>query len=128
LAPSEDWLKGFLAGIFDAEGSAAKHVIRIANTDPEILEWTSRGLRALGFDSIVERRHAANGLANVRLLGGLAERLRFVLTVDPAISRKRMIEGMALKSNVRTGVIDIEPIGDMKLFDITTGTGDFVAD
>jgi len=48
--------------------------------------------------------------------------------MDPAISRKRDIEGTALKSNADLRVASIEPLGIRKLFDITTGTGDFIAD
>jgi DNA repair photolyase len=55
--------------------------------------------------------------------------LRFFHTVDPAITRKRTIDGMALKSDSRLGVVAIEPLGvDLPMFDITTGTGDFIAD
>src|SRR5919202_4686115 len=70
-APSADWAKGFLAGIFDAEGSC----------------------------------------------------------VDPAITRKRSLEGRAVKSSVPLGVVAIEPLGlELPMFDIATGTGDFIAD
>ena len=39
--PSHDWLFGFLAGIFDAEGSYSQGVWRMSNTDPEIIKWTA---------------------------------------------------------------------------------------
>lgn len=36
--------------------------------------------------------------------------------------------GMALKSSARLGVVGVEPTGlDLQLYDITTGTGDFIA-
>ena len=64
----------------------------------------------------------------MRLLGGLREYLRFFHTVDPAITRKRTIEGQAIKSNVPLRVVSIEPLGvDVPLYDITTGTGDYIA-
>jgi len=47
--------------------------------------------------------------------------------VDPAIVRKRGIAGIAVKGKARLGVVEIEPLGEMDLFDITTGTGDFIA-
>ncbi len=60
--------------------------------------------------------------------GGLTENLRFFHTVDPAITRKRSIEGAAIKSTARLGVASIEPLGmELPLYDITTGTGDFIA-
>jgi len=125
--PSLDWCKGYLAGIFDAEGSHSG-VIRICNTDPVIIDWIGYCLRQLGFALCVEDRKLTNGMRVVRLRGGLRENLRFIHTVDPATTRKRQIDGIALKSPARTRVIAIEPLGvDLRLFDITTGTGDFIA-
>lgn len=125
--PRPEWCKGFLAGIFDAEGSHSA-VIRISNTDPQIIDWITWSMRALGFQFVVEDLNRRNGLQSVRLLGGLREKLRFFLTVDPAISRKRNIEGVALKSPTRLMVESIEPLGKgFRLYDVTTGTGDFIA-
>ena len=48
--------------------------------------------------------------------------------MEPAISRKRDVVGVALKGNARLGVAEIEPLAARKtLYDITTGTGDFIA-
>ncbi|HYJ40343.1 MAG TPA: PA0069 family radical SAM protein [Steroidobacteraceae bacterium] len=64
----------------------------------------------------------------MRLVGGLVEHLRFFHTVDPAISRKRDIAGQAVKSEAKLGVVSIEPLGKAsRLYDITTGTEDFIA-
>jgi DNA repair photolyase len=124
--PTDEWCKGFLAGIFDAEGSCGRQPLRISNADAEIIDWTTYCMRRFRFDYVVENPRP-NGVRNVRVRGGLRERLRFFHTVDPAITRKRSIEGLALKSDARLGVESIEPIGQRQLFDITTGTGDFVA-
>jgi DNA repair photolyase len=125
--PSPDWRKGFLAGIFDAEGSYSGS-LRIPNTDPEIVGWTVSSLESLGFDYVVEPRNRPNGLVYVRQRGGLRETLRFFHMVDPAITRKRSIEGVALKSDAKLRVAAIEPLGlDLPMYDITTGTGDFIA-
>ena len=126
-SPSQDWRKGFLAGVFDAAGGCAD-VVRIYNTDPAIIGWTVSCLAALGFGVAVERKNEANGLTVVRLRGGLRERLRFFHTTDPAITRKRTINGAALNSDARLKVASIEPLGlDLPMYDITTGTGDFIA-
>jgi DNA repair photolyase len=123
-----EWCKGFLAGIFDAEGSHSG-ALRIPNTDPQIIDWITWSLRLLGFRYVVEDPQLANGLRCVRLLGGVPEKLRFFLTVDPAIERKRELEGIALKNpSPRLKVESIEPLGKgWRLYDITTGTGDFIA-
>jgi DNA repair photolyase len=121
------WCRGFLAGIFDAEGSHGE-VVRISNTDQQIIDWTCWSLRALGFQFRVEGYNRTNGCRVVRLVGGLPEKLRFFHAVDPAISRKRDIEGVALKNPANLKVAEIEPLGrGYRLYDITTGTGDFIA-
>jgi DNA repair photolyase len=121
------WRKGFLAGIFDAEGSCSAS-LRIPNTDRSIIEQTAECLRALGFRFVIEDYDRPNGLRCVRLLGGMPAQQRFFMTVDPAITRKRSIEGRAVKNSPRLGVVSIEPLGfEMPMYDITTGTGDFIA-
>jgi DNA repair photolyase len=125
---TDSWCKGFLAGIFDAEGCHSRGIILIANTDPALIDWTAWCMRRLGFSFRIEKTARDNGLAYVRLTGGLREVLRFLHCVDPAISRKRAIEGMALKSNAPLQVRVVEPLDlEMPLYDITTGTGDFIA-
>jgi DNA repair photolyase len=127
-SPSLDWCKGFLAGIFDGEGSCSQGVLRIANTDRAIIERTTDCLRMLGFNFVVEERGLANGLKCVRIRGGLREHLRFFHAVDPAITRKRNISGTALKSDAPLRVVSVESMGvDLPMYDITTGTGDFIA-
>jgi DNA repair photolyase len=126
-APDRDWHCGFLAGIFDAEGSYSG-VWRVSNTDPEIIKRTTAALDVLGFDYVLEPSNRANGLVVVRLRGGLREVMRFFHATDPAITRKRSIEGVALKSNAKLRVAAIEPLGiELPMYDITTGTGDFIA-
>jgi len=126
--PLPEWRKGFLAGTFDAEGCYSGRVWRVSNTDPEIIGWTVSSMRALGFDVVTEDLHRPNGLQAVRMRGGLKEGLRFFHTTDPAITRKRDIAGMAIKSDARLRVTAVEPLGlDLQMYDITTGTGDFIA-
>jgi DNA repair photolyase len=125
-SPSDDWCKGFLAGIFDAEGGRSEGILRISNTDPEILDWTAFCLRRFRFCFAVEQpKHPT--LQVLRMRGGLSEQLRFFHTVDPAITRKRSIVERAIKTSARLGVVAIEPVGKMELYDITTGTSDFIA-
>jgi DNA repair photolyase len=124
LVPGEDWQKGFLAGIFDAEGSYARGILEIPNADPETIDAIGLALKGLDFRFVIEDRHPAA----VHLLGGPAEHLRFFHTVDPAITWKRSIEGTAVKSEAPLDIVSVEPVGmDLPLFDITTGTGDFIA-
>lgn len=128
LNPNDEWRKGFLAGIFDAEGSCGREAWRVSNTDPLIVAWLKACLDHFNFRYAVEDRGLANGLRTVRLLGGLHERLRFFHLTNPAITRKRTIDGMALEASGSRRVVSVEPLGlTMRLYDITTGTGDFIA-
>jgi DNA repair photolyase len=129
--PSRGWQCGFLAGVFDSEGSCSQGVLRMSNTDSEIIAWIRRSLDALGFDHVVECDHSqrTGPICVVRLTGGLAQQWRFFHATDPAITRKRDMVGQAVKTDARLGVKSIEPLGAaLRLYDITTGTGDFIAD
>jgi DNA repair photolyase len=127
---SVEWSAGLLAGLFDAQGSFSQGVLRVSNSDAEIIAWTVRSLTALGLPYRVE--HVASGRAGpvtvVRLTGGLREHLRFFHTVVPAITRKMAFAGQVVKSAAPLKVASIEPMGKaMALYDITTETGDFIA-
>ena len=126
--PPDAWCRGFLAGIFDAEGSYLRGIIRISNKDPVILHVIEDSLRRLRVPYVRERPRADNGVACIRVTGGLHQHLRFFHMVDPAITRKRTIQGAAVKGNAPLKVEAVEPLGlDMPLYDITTGTGDYIA-
>jgi DNA repair photolyase len=126
LNPSDEWRKGFLAGIFDVGGSGSG-VVEISSRDATILRWTESCLQALGFTTLLDGPDV-DGVCVVRLRGGLREVLRFAHLVDPAIRRKLDIDGMELTSDPSTAVASIEPLATtMRLYDITTGTGDFIA-
>ncbi len=127
---ARSWHAGFLAGIFDVEGSYGDGMLRISNTGPEIIGWIGEALRALAFRYCIE--HADSTVTKptdvVRVLGGLPEHLRFFHCVDPAIGRKRDISGQPVRSSAQLSVIAVQPLGRaMRLYDITTGTEDFIA-
>ena len=128
--PAREWAAGFLAGIFDAEGSYSDFTIRISNTDKEIISRIAQCLDTFAFRYVVEhtKREATKPVDVVRVLGGLKEHFRFFHTVNPAITRKRDISGVAVKSDAQVRVASVEPLGKtMRLYDITTGTEDFIA-
>lgn len=125
--PDEGWCAGFLAGIFDAEGGYNRGVLRISTTDPRILAWIESCLGRLGLPVVTEPPQP-NGCLSVRVPGGLRQHLRFFHATDPAITRKRAIEHTALTSDAPLQVEAIEPLGvEIPMYDITTGTGDFIA-
>lgn len=122
-----DWFAGFLAGAFDAEGSCSRDILRIANKDAEYLDLLERGLGALGLPFVHEPPRA-NGVHDIRLTGGLPIRQRFFHLTQPAITRKMEVAGTALKSIADLRVVSIDDLGyEAEMVDITTGTGDFIA-
>ena len=129
-AVSRSWQAGFLSGLFDAEGSYSGGILRISNTDPNIVAWTTAALTALGVRFVLEcvSHQDRKPVTVVRVVGGLREHLRFFHSCDPVITRKRDIAGQAVKSTAQLGVVSIEPLGRvMRLYDISTGTEDFIA-
>jgi DNA repair photolyase len=127
--PYDSWRAGFLAGLFDGEGSYSCGVLRISNTDRVIIERLCDSLAFFGFKSVIEHQDFEHrkSIDTVRVLGGLKEHLRFFHLTGPAIRRKCDIAGQAVKSEAQLGVVSIEPLGTMELYDITTGTEDFIA-
>lgn len=129
-SPTDAWRKGFLAGIYDAEGSLSEGILRISNTCAEILRQTREACERFGFDlgETTSGCGRAKPITCCHLRGGLAETVRFLHTVRPAIARKQSIVGQAVKGSAHLHVVGVEPVGiELRLFDITTGTGDFIA-
>jgi DNA repair photolyase len=125
---SREWQRGFLGGVFDAEGSYSRGILRISNTDPTMLAQIMSSLLEFGIAFSLDIPLDPIKAVNVRIVGGLPEHVRFFHLVDPAITRKRAFGGYAVKSQARLRVVAIEPLGlEMPMYDITTGTGDFLA-
>ena len=129
LDPSDDWRRGFLAGAFDADGTVTADGLRITGSDERFVGWARESLGWLEFDVREELPARGTDVRSLRVRGGPRELLRFVHLTDPAITRKRTVAGMAVTADARTRVVSVEPLGTaMRLYDITTGTGDFIAD
>lgn len=125
--PSSAWRAGFLAGIFDAEGSCSRGILRISNKDQDVLDLISECLEAFNLPHIVEPPRPS-GVRAVRITGGLPQRQRFFAIAKSAISRKRDITGTAVKTASDLSVVSVEDLGyEIEMVDITTGTGDFIA-
>ena len=121
----QEWLRGWLSGIFDAEGGTTSGCVRIYNTAEEILGLTDKALAAFGFRTVRDVAKA-NGCSSVRILGGLPEVARFFNLTGPAISRKFPAIDQRLRGSSK--VADVQIIRErMELVDITTSTENFVA-
>ncbi|GAB2966875.1 intein-containing Rv2578c family radical SAM protein [Amycolatopsis acidiphila] len=119
---ADDWRKGFLAGTFDADGSCGEGTVRVTSARADTIEGFSSALEHFGFGFAVE----GEGVRVVRLSGGLAEQLRFFHATGAATTRKLSLDGLPVEPG--HAVASIEPLGaEEPLYDITTGTGDFIA-
>jgi hypothetical protein len=118
---SFDFKRGFLAGVFDAEGSYSKSNLRIHQTKVNgLLEKIERYARALGVTFSREVKAS-------RMTGSLREKIRFFSILRPALTGKttaligRCFDFQhAPVSSIRQG-----PLREM--LDIQTSTGTFIA-
>ena len=128
LMPTPSWSKGFLAGAFDVRGREGQ-TPAISSGDPEVLERVELSFQRLGFPCEIDPRAASGALRTVRLSGELGERMRFLLSVDPAVVARRELAGSGVNAPEGLRVESIRPLGGtMRMYDITTGTEDFIAD
>ncbi|GAA2554472.1 intein-containing Rv2578c family radical SAM protein [Pseudonocardia hydrocarbonoxydans] len=120
-----DWCAGFLAGVVDARGSVSCGELRVRHSDEEVVGRVAGALHRLGLGFAMES--AERGERVVRLTGGPAALARFLQLTGPAVGRRRDLSGGPV--GVAAEVVAIEPTGRTEpMFDITTGTGDFVAE
>lgn len=132
---SVEYLRGFVAGIFDAEGSNTGNnnssTLRIFNSDDSLLYLVEKALTFGGefkwiYDT--DKQPANKVVRTIRIKGGLAEHVRFFQWCDPAIRRKIKIAGASIKNNQDLQIASIRSLDvEMDMFDITTGTEDFIA-
>lgn len=126
--PDAHWQRGFLAGVFDLAGGYGRGQLAVAHDEPEIADAFVAALARFGFAHQLDEVPKFPTRQEVRLLGGIGEVLRFLHVSNPAVGWKRSLDGAVIGAS-RRRVEAIEPLGlQLPLFDITTGTGDFVAD
>jgi len=124
---SREWSSGFLAGAFDAEGSLSQGILRFSNKSLVYLGEVVEALAVWGIESVLEPP-AASGVSSVRVRGGVPAARRFIRLTLPAITRKLSMEGRSVKTASDLRVVSIDDLEqEMDLIDITTGTGDFIA-
>ena len=121
---SKSYYKGFLAGIFDAEGSYSVS-LRITNGDENLLSRIEYCLNKLGFSHTRDVQRE-DGVTAIRLLGGFSEITRFFASVNPACERKYTFYDKAMKEGHAT-IESIKKVQDMVMYDITTTTSTLIA-
>ncbi len=122
---SIQWRMGWLAGFFDTDGSYTGKNLRFSQKDIEQLLKVQRYTEALGFSFKIEERER---ISTAILTGTLKDRIRFLSTIRPALTRKCAdFEGRKF-SRTWTPVDGIRRIGQRRLLDIQVDRGTFIAE
>lgn len=126
--PTTGWYRGFLAGAFGAVGRADRLAISFTSADRLFLARVTEALTHLGLPSRTPVRVRGGGTGTVEIDRDLWAALRFrhLTGVDDA---PLDASGVGVRAGRQLAVVDIEDLGlTLPLFDISTGTGDFIAD
>jgi DNA repair photolyase len=121
--PTTDWFRGFLAGAFGATGRSDRLSITFASDDRGFLNRIVEALTQLGLPS---RRPPRSNAVEIGPDLWAALRFRHLTGVTDA---PLDASGVGVRGGRQLAVVDIEDLGlTLPLFDISTGTGDFIAD
>ncbi len=127
-APSDSFDRGFVAGLFDAAGRLDGLTVRLASQSEDLLALAVAALGRLGFAARHLRPRPFGSLPAVEVAGTLSEALRLWHATGISAPGPEAT-GSEVAGSAGATVTAVEPLGlDMPLYDITTGTGDFVAD
>ncbi|GEL24008.1 hypothetical protein PSU4_29620 [Pseudonocardia sulfidoxydans NBRC 16205] len=138
LRPGLDWCAGFVAGVLDAAGTRTTDdlVVRAAGQrGHELVEHLVAAGRAVGLRFTgsstargVEGTGRRGGVVEAVLPGDARTVARLVGRVDPTSAAVRDMAGATVAA-AGAQVVGVRALGRRQpMFDITTGTGDFVAE
>ena len=126
--PTEPWFRGFLAGAFGSTGRSDRLAVIFTSHDEIFLGHVTEALGRLGISSRGAARRPLGAPAAVETARDLWAALRF-RHLTGVTDAPLDASGVGVRSAGQLTVVDIEPLGlTLPLYDITTGTGDFVAD
>lgn len=121
-----EFRRGYIAGIFDAEGSNSAS-LRISQKSRALLEQVRSYAASLGFTFILEEYAGADRVATLRLVGSVRERMRFFGFFRPAVARKLQAVWDTTLTTDRDPLLAVESVGMRDVIDIQTSTGTFFA-
>ena len=126
--PAGGWYRGFLAGAFGAAGHADRLTVSFTSGDQGFLSRVTDALTHLGLASRSPARTRPGASGTVEIDRDLWAALRFRHLTGVA-DAPLDAAGVGVRSGRHLAVADIEELGlALPLFDISTGTGDFIAD
>lgn len=119
---TDEFMRGFLAGLYDAEGSYNKSVRIHQKKVNGLLERASRYAASLGVSLPVEGNRMS-----VRVQGGLRQHCKFFTLIEPALLRKTShFFGRSIDFS-KDPIVAIEKVGVREVIDIRTSTRTFLA-
>jgi DNA repair photolyase len=127
-APTTDWFRGFLAGAFGAAGRSDRLAITFTSGDHGYLGRIAEALTQLGLPSRRPVRGRPGSIGVVEIDRDLWAALRF-RHLTGVTDAPLDASGVGVRGSRQLAVVDIEDLElTLPLFDISTGTGDFIAD
>ena len=114
--PTDDYKIGFLAGMLDSDGSNSGNTIRFHGIDLKLMNRVKKYLSFFGFKTIKEKE-------SLRIIGNSYIRNSLISLLRPKVPRKNKL----LLGNSPATIKKIKKIGISKVFNISTGTENFVA-
>jgi DNA repair photolyase len=122
------WDKGFLAGIFDTQGCFSARAAYFSHLDFATAQEVCRALDRFSFSYSTRTLRGSEPQRTVRITGGVTEQLRFLQLTNPLHGDTFPLSQVPVTSSEQLAISSIEPLGlELPLYDITTGTGDFLA-
>jgi hypothetical protein len=123
---SPNYMRGWLAGFFDAEGSHSFGVLRYTQKDLKPLETVVQYAASLGTEFCIEPCHDRSA-STARLVGSYKNRMRFLGQIQPALTRKTTDWISRSIRAEREEITAIEKCGFKLVVDIQTSTATFMA-
>jgi uncharacterized protein len=130
---SEQYMLGFLSGIFDTEGNIGKNnIIRIFQNYGIVLDEIKRCLDALGF-SYIEEPSKNQKLSIIRIISSNANRkrtlesFRFIKSISPSVIRKGISNFYKKSLLTETKVKDISNVGTKFVYNVETESHTYFA-
>lgn len=127
---TKNYWRGYLAGVFDAEGGWSGNAIRITNTDLQIIETIEEVMNKLGYKYVIEEQdnseYRRKRMYKIRLLGRMPTKFRFFQEIRSSIPRKylRLLQHRGVGW---VWIEDIEELGEMEVYNLTTSIHTYVA-
>ena len=126
--PTGGWYRGFLAGAFGATGHADRLAVSFTSNDRAFLSRVTDALTHLGLPSRRPGGTRPGARFTVEIARDLWAALRF-RHLTGVSDAPLDASGIGVRSDKQLTVVDIEALElTLPLFDISTGTGDFIAD